>query len=330
LLLWTNLHASFTLAIGFAGALAIDAVLPLETTAQRLAAARRWGAFLLACVLVVMVNPRGIEALTHAAGVMNMTQTLALVNEWKSADFHDFQFLLLWLAMVMALAFAGRLRLSVIRVVFVLGLLYLALKHQRYHALLGLVSAFLLATPIGVGLRSLSTDAAGANADGLDRWFRRWSSRARPVGLGIALLLGVGYVMIGRGLMPSAPNRSTTPERALAAFQATGVHANVLNAYGLGGYLIFREVPVFIDGRADMYGDAFVAKAAEAMTLKAPHALENLLAKYQVGWTMLGPQSPAVELLDHLPQWKRVYADSIAVVHVRADLLDQATRPGIR
>lgn len=30
------------------------------------------------------------------------------------------------------------------------------------------------------------------------------------------------------------------------------------NAYGWGGYLIWRDVPVFIDGRADVYGDDFM------------------------------------------------------------------------
>jgi hypothetical protein len=34
---------------------------------------------------------------------------------------------------------------------------------------------------------------------------------------------------------------------------------------------------------------------------------------------LLHPKTPAVVLLDHLPGWRRLYADDIAVVHVRED-----------
>jgi hypothetical protein len=38
---------------------------------------------------------------------------------------------------------------------------------------------------------------------------------------------------------------------------------------------------------------------------------------------LLPPNRPAVVLLDHLPGWRRLYADDVAAVHVRED---QATR----
>jgi hypothetical protein len=37
----------------------------------------------------------------------------------------------------------------------------------------------------------------------------------------------------------------------------------VLNTYGFGGYLIFSGVRPFIDGRSDMYGDAFFMRYAD-------------------------------------------------------------------
>ena len=43
----------------------------------------------------------------------------------------------------------------------------------------------------------------------------------------------------------------------------------------------------------------------------------RLLDEYRVGATLLMPSTPAVALLDRLPDWQRVYADDIAVVHVR-------------
>jgi hypothetical protein len=43
----------------------------------------------------------------------------------------------------------------------------------------------------------------------------------------------------------------------------------------------------------------------------------QLLDEYRIGATLLAPSTPAVALLDRLPDWKRVYADDIAVVHTR-------------
>src|SRR5712691_7746984 len=37
----------------------------------------------------------------------------------------------------------------------------------------------------------------------------------------------------------------------------------------------------------------------------------------RIAWTLLEPSRPAVWLLDRLPGWRRLYADEVAVVHVR-------------
>ncbi len=323
LLLWANLHASYTLGLGLAAALAADAIWQRETMAERIATTKRWALFGAGCVVAVLCNPHGYGSLVHAVSVMGMKQTLALVNEWKSADFHEFQMLLLWVAMVLGLAFAGRLRLSPVRGLTVVGLLYLALKHQRYHATLGLISPFLLATPMAAGLPR-DTAAQDGSARTVDYWMHLLARRSRPMGVMLVTLLAVCYGLMGQRGMTVTPVESNSPARALAAFAATGIKANVLNSYGFGGYLIYRGVPVFVDGRADMYGDAFITEVADALTLKGPRKLEQLIAKYHVGWTLLAPESPAVALLDHLPAWERLYSDSVSVVHVRRELLQTA------
>lgn len=312
LIVWCNLHASFTLGLGFAGALALDAWYAARSDVARLQLIRRWMLFLAAAGLCALVNPRGLDAISHALGVMRMSATLDIVTEWKSADFHQFQFLLVWLFLVTAVAFTGHLKLSPIRIIFILGLLYLALKHRRYHALVGLVSPFLLAKPLGDGLREGDSAALPDSHP----------ASALGVALGAAVCVVLGLVM--RPYMRQAPNPYVTPAGAVEAFQATGATGNVFNTYAFGGYLISRGVPVYIDGRGDMYGDAFMTETADARDLKSPQALETVLRKYRIGWTLLQPDVAAVALLDHLSGWQRIYGDSVAVVHVRRDLLDAA------
>jgi hypothetical protein len=85
----------------------------------------------------------------------------------------------------------------------------------------------------------------------------------------------------------------------------------VFNDYKFGGYLIYSGFRPFIDGRADMYGDAFLKRSFTLSELPA------ILTQYGVAWTLLEPEDPRAVLLDRLPGWRRAYADEIAVVHLR-------------
>ena len=94
----------------------------------------------------------------------------------------------------------------------------------------------------------------------------------------------------------------------------------VFNDYGFGGYLISQGVRPFIDGRTDMYGDAFTnayfrAEQPDVGTLDA------LLTRWKVAWSILPPNDPVVAVMDRRPGWRRLYADRYAVVHVREDAL---------
>jgi hypothetical protein len=90
----------------------------------------------------------------------------------------------------------------------------------------------------------------------------------------------------------------------------------VLNDYAFGGYLIFRGMRPFIDGRADVYGDTFFADYTGMMRPDQTR-LTRTLAERGIRWTILPPDSPAVAVLDTLKEWHRLYADDVAIVHAR-------------
>jgi hypothetical protein len=117
---------------------------------------------------------------------------------------------------------------------------------------------------------------------------------------------------------------TVVPAAALDAVQKAGIKGRVLNSYSAGGYLIYRGIPVFIDGRADMYGEQFMKAYVYAMEQRTPGGLEKLLAQYDIGWTLLEPENSTNAVLDRLPGWKRLYADKVAVVHVRTPAPDAA------
>ena len=109
---------------------------------------------------------------------------------------------------------------------------------------------------------------------------------------------------------------STAPIGALAAVPAGLRDKPVLNNYAFGGYFIYARLRPFIDGRADMFGDAFLRQYARIQAGDPP-ALEEALRRYEIAWTIFAPGQRVVAQMDHEPGWRRLYADTYAVVHVR-------------
>jgi hypothetical protein len=109
----------------------------------------------------------------------------------------------------------------------------------------------------------------------------------------------------------------STPSGALAAARRMNLSGPVLNTELFGGYLIFSGVKPFIDGRIEMYGNAFLKDFLDAAIFGHQPALSNLLEKYHIAWTLLDPSNASVEKLDQIPGWRRAYADDHAVIFVR-------------
>ena len=116
---------------------------------------------------------------------------------------------------------------------------------------------------------------------------------------------------------PFAAPMSQAPETALNVLRDHRAR-RILNDLPFAGYLIAQGVPVFIDGRAELYGEAFVMAYYRAMQLKDVNVLLDLLKRYDIDAVVLTPATPAVSFMDHAAGWQRIYADDNAVVHLRA------------
>ncbi|HEY0267318.1 MAG TPA: hypothetical protein VGC16_11235, partial [Rhizomicrobium sp.] len=139
---------------------------------------------------------------------------------------------------------------------------------------------------------------------------------AHPL-FGLCAALGFAVLIVGRLALPVARGDDpVSPVTALAHVPRFVRETPVLNDYSFGGYLIWRGVRPFIDSRADLYGDLFLQNYA-AIAAPDKDALAASLTFYHVRWTIFSARAPVVTLLDATPGWHRLYADKLAVVHVR-------------
>ena len=105
------------------------------------------------------------------------------------------------------------------------------------------------------------------------------------------------------------------PVRAAGYLESHANGARVFAKDQWGGYLIYRfarGMKVFIDGRSDFYGQNFLETYADVA--EARPGWKAVLDRYGVQFVMAAPQSALVSVLRLSPEWKQVYADSVALV----------------
>ena len=313
--LWANMHGGFTLGLALACAFAVEALLTCPRE-QRMATGKTWALFLALALGSSLVTPHGVQGILFTWQMLfELNYMLSRIGEWRSPNFHTYEPLELWLLGGLALVMHQGLRLPPMRLILILGLLHLALKHVRNIELVGLLGPLFLASPFASQWRV--AQQSKQQLEIADRFFRRLAQPAGRGALLVGLLIVLAAPLWSSRARPLELPESVVPAGAVGAVQKAGIKGPVLNSYGFGGYLIYLGIPVFIDGRADMYGDAFLKQYVEAMELRKPDSLEKLLDKYGIEWTLLEPENSAVALLDHLPQWRRLHTDKTAVVHVR-------------
>jgi hypothetical protein len=303
MLLWANLHGGFVLGLALIAPFALEAA--VDSWPRPWAAIRAWGLFSLAALGLALITPHGWQGVVFALKVSDMA-SLPMIVEWRPADFSRISVFEIAVLEALFLCLWRGVKIPAIRLLLLLGLLHLALQHVRHQAAFALIGAMLLAEPLGRAKAGAARLGRGRQGD--------WG--AVPA---VTASLALAAVATGALRLAAPATRSdgvNAPVSALAAVPPALAARPVFNEYAFGGYLIFKGVRPFIDGRADLYGDPFL-KTYAAMAKPDRATVNSELDSRHVAWTILAADNPAVPALDALPGWRRLYADKVAVVHVR-------------
>ena len=313
MVLWANLHGGFMFGLALALYLAAEAVFLAGDAAGRRRALRQWGGFLVLAGLASLATPNLWEGFLQPFRLTAMPSLLALVSEWRSPDMREDHLLTIWVLGAPALAFGLGLRLPVTRLILVLGLYYETFQSGRHTDLLAWVGPLAVAATLGPALAArIRTEPAS----GLARWMARRMLPGNRRGGVLAFMLVLAVSAVVMTFPPRSEDGGTWPINAVAAAREMHLTGPVLNEQGFGGYLIYTGIAPFIDGRIEMYGDAFLARWGRAASGDRV-ALTQTLDQYHIAWTLFPPGSGAVQILDLLPGWRRAYSDTNAVIHVR-------------
>jgi hypothetical protein len=277
---------------------------------------RLTGLTALAYALLIL-NPNTTAMYTYPLRTVNIGVLRDFIQEWSSPDFHQLfvqPFIWMLVATLAAIGWSGR-RLDGTDFALVAGFAYSALLAGRNIAPFALVCAPVLSRHARPAIERLR-ERIGRPA--------RATSAVGIVAINWMILAIVALLAAVKVIAPLLPSvRQTAEHEILPVDVVSWIESNrpagqVFNSYNWGGYLIWRlwpEVPVYVDGRTDLYDDDFLRDYLKVAG--AQPGFEVILAREQVDWVLIEVNSALDVALSRAAAWTQAYRDEMAVVFVR-------------
>jgi hypothetical protein len=296
---WANLHGSYFAGFIVAAFVALDALNDAGWNRQALV---RWLTFGVVSLVAALLNANGIAGILHPLTISGMS-ALPNIGEWQPSTPRATPIFYFTLLAVIGALLWTRPKFRPGEILLLALTLAMALTHIRHQSVFIIVAA-LVVTP---KLANPAREQAG----------RLFASPAEARTL-IAAAAVVAVVLLGaRTMIPLVPRETFSNPRGLIAHVPAELRSQpVINEYSMGGPLILNGIKPFIDGRTDVYGDLFFKDYLKIVDGDRA-AFEHAVRKYGIRWTILQNEGRLARQLDESPEWRRLYSDSVGVIHVR-------------
>jgi hypothetical protein len=302
LCIWANIHGSFLLGVGMIALEVIWSVFPPLNgrlrVSQRLPV-KGVGLTLVGSLGATLVNPHGPFLWTYAFKVSSSPVLTSLIAEWQSPDFHS----LFLLAIVV-----GPLLL-------LLGLLAFT---ETVFALEDVVLACLMLIATLHAARFMPYLVLAMCAV-LSRWAPIRTETIRPTLLTVPVAVFACFALLaGPHTAAGAPQRGGSMGTPVVATSFLKHQAGrIFTTYWWGDYMIYEGIPVFVDGRTDLY---FGTDILETYTNVANAVVDPdpVFKRWDIRWVMWDTGSALNVYLSADPRWRVAFrsGDDVVYEHV--------------
>ncbi len=261
---------------------------------------------LVLSTLAVVINPNGARMFVYPFETLTSAAMQRYIQEWFSPDFHQTEWLpfALLLVSLIATTLIARARVPLAHIILLFLLGVLALRSARNIPLFVLVAIPVLSTQLAAWIPLRASNKATPRP-------MQIINAAIVVVLAVFVFLRVASVLANQ----TNAEREKFPAAAVEWIQKNRPAPNIYNSYGWGGYLIWKLYPdylVYIDGRADVHGDAFIEDFLNIY--RASQGWQTELAARDVRLVLIEPNAPLANALANDSLWTRVFSDSQSII----------------
>jgi len=317
-ILWVNMHAGFilgiTIEIIYIFGFLFETVLNKYHKKEKISKTTQRSFWILVCVLgasifAALINPTGFRILAYPFQTLTDSSMQTYISEWFSPDFHQviwqpFAFLIL---ILIGAGMIGIQPISITKVLLTLVFGYGALRSIRNIPLFAVVIIPVLAEQLSPLTKFIPDEQKESHH------FRYIASIAL---LALIIILSLGFFQVTNNIERS--EAETFPKDAVTWIMENDPKGNLFNSYNWGGYIIWKlspDHPVYIDGRADLYGKEFVLRYTEIYFAKP--GWEEKLDQENIGIVFVETDAMIADALRQSSSWVKSYEDKISVIFLR-------------
>lgn len=312
---WVNLHGGFILGLALQCVFLTGRLLDrrIEIGWRNALAERQPDLLaLVASLAACLLNPFGVNIFLFY-GTVSAIGITQYNPEWMALDFQGFWPYRLYLVGLLFVLLCARRRPDWVSLLLLAAFLDASLAHRRHISMAAMFLAplWLQLLPARISFPH-RIERAGLHLSA-------WSGPFLQIGAAGTLILMLTFAAPARreALAQHFPISARFPHKAWGWVEEYRPTGRVFNEYSWGAFLIYRtkgDIPVFIDGFADKYGEQIYGDYYRIVQLEME--TEDLLTKYEISWIFFPTDTPLIRYLAETGRWETAYADDQASVLV--------------
>ena len=274
--------------------------------------------FTVFAFFAVLANPSGFELWRLPFHTLDVSLS---IQEWHSPNFHHISFHpMLWMLFLFILGVGNSAKkIDYSDLLKVLGFAYLTFISQRNVAPFAIILLPVLSHHLALTWDNLAASRIGQLAQ---RFQTLSASKDLPLKLtrlinGLLISL-IALAALGNLYLLTRPAEVNEhyPVAAVQWINENQPEGTLFNSYNWGGYLIWalRDHPVFVDGRADLYGDEMLNQWKQVVA--GGDAAQEILNEWEVDLILLEPDWTVINELSQYG-WELLYKDEMSVIYGR-------------
>lgn len=184
------------------------------------------------CIFFITINPHGVKMLLYPYQNMADRIMLSTISEWQPSNLNSlshYRYFIFLILILLVMIFSKKKIIFIDFLLFGISL-FLGLKSIRFWTYTYIISSYFIFNYIS------------------DRKYDKYSCILINI-LSILLLI---MFFVNYNTVKSNTNRKLVHDDIISVIKEEKPN-RLFNSYNYGGYLIYKDVDVFIDGRADLY-----------------------------------------------------------------------------